>query len=103
MCFFISFIECVFSFIHRVQLTTDILLSFENSLEVDDHEVIPSIPSDFWLKGCKTRCVLAYMVYRTNKEIASIVAALTPGHSKEIQRNNVVARIVEERDTARKA
>ena len=42
------------------------------------------------------------MVHRTNKEIASIVAALTPGHSREIQRNNAVARIVAERDTARK-
>ncbi len=70
---------------------------------MDDDEVIPSIPSDFWLKGCKTRCLLACMVHRTNKEIASIVAALTPGHSREIQCNNAVTRIVAERDTARKA
>lgn len=69
---------------------------------MDDDEVIPSIPSDFWLKGCKTRCLLACMVHRTNKEIASSVASLNPGQSREIQRNNATARIVAERDTARK-
>jgi len=69
---------------------------------VDNDEVIPSIPSDFWLKGCKTRCLLACMVHRTSKEIASSVASLNPGQSREIQRNNATARIVAERDTARK-
>ena len=69
---------------------------------MDDDEVIPSIPSDFWLKGCKTRCLLACMVHRTSKEIASSVASLNPVQSREIQRNNATARIVAERDTARK-
>ena len=58
-------------------MTTFILMSFEDSLEVGDDAVIPSIPSDFWLKGGKTRCPLACMVHRTNKEIGSNVAALS--------------------------
>ena len=64
-----------------------------------DDEVITSIP---WLKRGKTRCLLACMVHRTNKEIASSVASLNPGQSREIQRNNATARIVAECDTARK-
>ena len=67
---------------------------------MDDDEVIPSIPSDFWLKGCKTRCLLACMVHRTNKEIASSVASLNPAQSREIQCNNATARITAERHTA---
>ena len=43
------------------------------------------------------------MVHRTNKEISSNIAALSPGQSREIQCNNAVARIVAERDTALKA
>ena len=69
---------------------------------MDDDEVISSIPSDFWLKGCKTRCLLACMVHRTSKEIATSVASLNPGQSREIQHNNATARIVAERDTAHK-
>ena len=42
------------------------------------------------------------MVHRTNKEIASSVALLSPGQSREIQLNNAMARIIAERDTARK-
>ncbi len=70
---------------------------------MDDHEVIPSILLDFWLKGCKTRCLLACMVHRTNKEIVSNVDALNLGQLREIQHKNAVAIIVAERDTACKA
>ena len=66
-------------------MRTDIFSSIKNSLEVNNNEVITSIPSDFWLKGSKTRCLLACMVHRTNKEIASSVASLNPGQSREIQ------------------
>ena len=78
-------------------------MSFEDSLEVGDDAVIPSIPSDFWLKGGKTRCLLACVFDKTNKEIGSNVAALSPGQSREMQRNNAAARNVLERDTAQKA
>ena len=67
---------------------------------MDDDEVIPSIPSDYLLKGGKTRCLLACMVHRTNKEIASSVASLNLGQSREIQCNNARARIIAERDAA---
>ena len=40
------------------------------------------------------------MVHRTSKEIASSVASLNPGQSREIQRNNATARITAERHTA---
>ncbi len=76
------------------------LISFVNCVEVDDDEVIPSISSDYWLKGGKSRCLLACMVDWTNKEIGSNVAALPPGQSRELQHNNAVARIVKRRDTA---
>ena len=40
------------------------------------------------------------MVHRTSKEIATSVASLNPGQSREIQHNNAMTRIVAERDTA---
>ena len=42
------------------------------------------------------------MVHRTNKEIGTNVATLTPGQTRDIQRNNAAARIVAERATAGK-
>lgn len=46
-------------------------MSFENAVDVVDHEVMRAIPSDYWLKAGKTRCLLACMVHQTNKEIGS--------------------------------
>ncbi len=67
---------------------------------MDDDEVIPSIPSDFWLKGGKTRSLLACIVHTTNKEIGSNVAALSPGQTRDIKCNNAAARIIAEHATA---
>ena len=75
-------------------------MSFENCVEADDDEVIPSVTSDYWLKGGKTRCLLAFMVHLTNKETGSNIAAFPLGQSKEAQCNNAVARIFAESDAA---
>ena len=67
---------------------------------MDDDAVIRSIASDFWLKGGK-RCLLACMVHRTNKEIATKCSSLPASVTREVQRSNAAARVAAERLEAR--
>jgi argininosuccinate lyase len=63
--------------------------------DVDDKDVISQMPGDYWLRGTNTRCLLACMVHRTNKEIAATCASP--------QRINAAARVTKEREDAREA
>lgn len=56
-----------------------ILLSSENYGEMLDDEVLPTMPSDYWLKDDKIRCLLAYMVHCSNKELGVVVEVLLLG------------------------
>ena len=69
---------------------------------MEDEAVLLTIPSDYWLKGAKTRCLLACMVHCSSKEISVQVTTLPPGQSRELQRQNAAARVANERDAARK-
>ena len=56
------------------------------------------VPEDYWLKGANTRCLLAAMVHRSNKEVVTICSALNPGQTRENQRRNAAARVQTERE-----
>jgi hypothetical protein len=71
--------------------------------DVDDEDVISQMPDDYWLRGTNTRCLLACMVHRTNKEIAATCASLPRGQTRETQRINAAARVTKEREDAREA
>ncbi len=61
------------------------------------------MPNDYWLRGVQTKCLLACMVHRCNKEIATICSSLPAGQSREMQRSNAAARVAAERATERAA
>ena len=60
------------------------------------------MPNDYWLKGEKTKLLLACMVHRGNKEIATQCSLLAAGQTREVQRGNAAARVAAERADARK-
>ena len=60
------------------------------------------MPNDYWLKGEKTKLLLACMVHQGNKEIATQCLLLTAGPMREVQRSNTAARIAAEHSEARK-
>lgn len=66
-----------------------------------DHEIMEIIPDDYWLKSLKTRCLHACMVHRTNKEISAFVGQLSPGVTRDTQRENAAERVRVERVVAR--
>ena len=68
-----------------------------------DDLVMSQMPKDYWLKGAKTKHLLACMVHRRNKEIASQCLSLTAGQSSEIQRSNATTRVATEHAEAKKA
>ena len=53
--------------------------------------------------GGLTKCILACMVHRCNKEITTSCLSLPAGQSREVQRNNAAARVSAERAAAKKA
>ncbi len=61
------------------------------------------MPKDYWLRGGPTKCLLACMVHRCNKEIATVCSSLPAGPSREVQRNNAAARVAAERAVDRAA
>ena len=69
----------------------------------DDDDIISQMPGDYWLRGTTTRCLLACMVHRSNKEIAAACSNLPRGQTREMQRSNAAARVAQERDDAREA
>ena len=68
----------------------------------NDNDVMTQMPKDYWLKGENTKFLLACMVHRTNKEIATQCSSLPAGSTREVQRNNAAARVAAERSAARK-
>ena len=75
----------------------------EKYIGYENEDIIPFIPNDYWLRGTKTRCLLACMVHRMNKEVATNVSSLRPGQTREEQHENAAERIVMERQIARNA
>ena len=63
---------------------------------MDDDDIISQIPSIYWLKGAKTKCLLVCMVHRLNKDIAAICSSLPSGQTKAIQCSNAAARVAKE-------
>lgn len=59
------------------------------------------MPKDYWLKGDNTKFLLACMVHRTNKEIATKCSSLPASVTREVQRSNAAARVAAERLEAR--
>ena len=49
---------------------------------LDDDEIQNNIPRDFWLKNNNTRCLLAAMVHRKNKEIATDYSSQEAGSTR---------------------
>ena len=60
------------------------------------------MPNDYWLKGEKTKLLLACMVHHGNKEIATQCSLLAAGQTREVQRGNAAARVAAEHAEARK-
>jgi hypothetical protein len=58
-----------------------------------DHDIMEIIPDDVWLKSLKIRCLHACMVHRTNKEISAFVGQLSPGVTRDTQRENAAERV----------
>ena len=54
------------------------------------------MPKGYWLKGEKTKFLLACMVHRSNKEIATQCSLLPAGPTREVQRSNAAARVAAE-------
>ena len=69
---------------------------------MEDEVVLLITPPDYWLKGGKTRCLLACMVHCSSKEISVQVTTLPPGQSREVQCNNAAGRVANEREMAKK-
>jgi hypothetical protein len=72
-------------------------------VSVDDDGFISQLPSDYWLEGAKTRCLLACMVHQSNKEIAANFSSPLSGQSREIQHSNATARVAKEWEDEREA
>jgi hypothetical protein len=67
-----------------LELTFSLLFFSEEKCDgYEDQDIIPFIPNDYWLKGVKTRCLLACMVQWINKEIPSNVATIPHGQLRE--------------------
>ena len=67
----------------------------------NDNDVMKQMPKDYWLKGDNTKFLLACIVHRTNKEIATQCLLLPASSTREVQRNNAAARVAAERLEAR--
>ena len=67
----------------------------------NDNDVLKQMPKDYWLKGDNTKFLLACMVHRTNKEIATKCSSLPASVTREVQRSNAAARVAAERLEAR--
>ena len=67
----------------------------------NDNDVMKQMPKDYWLKGDNTKFLLACMVHRTNKEIATKCSSLPASVTREVQRSNAAARVAAERLEAR--
>ena len=70
---------------------------------MDDSELTAIIPDDYWLKSPNTRCLLAAMVHRMNKEVATLCSSLPPGKNRASQRKDAEERLATEREEARGA
>lgn len=79
---------------------------FTDKLEVaadEDESVMREMPKEYWLKGAKSKHLLACMVHRCNKEIAAECARLPSVQTREDQRRSAAARVANERAAARNA
>ena len=70
---------------------------------MDDEDIACEIPSDYWFKDAKTRCLLTCMVQQSNEEIATQCSSVTPGQCRENQHNYAMARVAKEHEVAREA
>ena len=70
---------------------------------LSDDDIISQMPGDYWLRRANTRCLLACIVHRSNKEIAAVCSNLPRGQTREQQRSNAAARVAQEREDAREA
>ena len=68
----------------------------------NDNDIIDQMPKDYWLKSDSTKFLLACMVHRMNKEIATQCSSLPAGSTREVQQKNAAARVAAERSAARK-
>ena len=68
----------------------------------NDNDVLKQMPKDYWLKGDNTKFLLACMVHRTNKEIATRCSSPPASVTREVQRSNAAARVAAEGSEARK-
>jgi hypothetical protein len=78
---------------------------FNEKLEVaadEDESVMREMPKEYWLKGAKSKHLLACMVHRCNKEIAAECARLPSAQTREDQRRAAAARVANERAAASK-
>ncbi len=78
---------------------------FNEKLEVaadEDESVMREMPKEYWLKGAKSKHLLACMVHRCNKEIAAECARLPSVQTREDQRRAAAARVANERAAASK-
>ena len=64
--------------------------------------MMSEMPNDYWLKGEKTKLLLACMVHCGNKEITTHCSLLAAGQTREVQRGNEAARVAAECAEARK-
>ena len=60
------------------------------------------MPKDYWLKGEKTKLLLAWMVHPESKEIATQCLLLPAGPTREVQRSNAAARVTAKPSEAQK-
>ena len=68
----------------------------------NDNDVMKQMPKDYWLKGDNIKFLLACIVHRMNKEIATQCLLIPAGLTRKVQWNNAAARVAAERSEARK-
>ena len=61
------------------------------------------IPDNWWLNNINTKCLLACMVHRQNKELVNDCTAAPPGQTRETQRRSAQSRLVNDRSQDRAA
>ena len=79
---------------------------FTDKLEVatdEDESVLREMPKEYWLKGAKSKHLLACMVHCCNKEIAAEYARLPSVQTSEDQRRSAAGRVANECVAASKA
>ncbi len=69
----------------------------------EDESMMREMPKEYWLKGAKSKHLLACMVHRCNKEIATECARLPSVQTREDQRRAAAARVANECVAASKA